>query len=70
MTDNNQESKNNLIDLQRERQRKEARNAVARAKKLTKTHKSPDRSSGAIRWYHYFQLIVFLSLVAWLMRSC
>jgi hypothetical protein len=26
--------------------------------------------SGAIRWHHYLQLILFLITVAWLMKSC
>ena len=25
---------------------------------------------GGIRWFHYAQLLVFLVLVAWLMKSC
>ncbi len=27
-------------------------------------------ASGSIRWYHYLQLILFLALVSWLMKSC
>ena len=26
--------------------------------------------SGSIRWFHYLQLILFLGLVSWLMKSC
>jgi hypothetical protein len=25
---------------------------------------------GAIRWYHYVQLLLMLGLVAWLMKAC
>lgn len=27
-------------------------------------------ATGAIRWHHYLQLILFLALVSWLMKSC
>ncbi len=70
MGDQNPDPKNNLIDLASERQRMQTRSATLRGKKLTKTHKASNKSKGGIRWYHYLQLIVFLALVAWLMRSC
>lgn len=27
-------------------------------------------ATGQIRWHHYLQLILFLALVSWLMKSC
>jgi hypothetical protein len=71
MPDNKPKSKDNLIDLASERQRMQGRSATLRGKKLTKTQKGPEKkSSKSPRWYHYLQLILFLVLIAWLMRSC
>jgi hypothetical protein len=71
MPDNKPKSKDNLIDLAAERQRMQGRSATLRGKKLTKTQKGPEKkSSKSVRWYHYLQLILFLALIAWLMRSC
>jgi hypothetical protein len=74
MPDNNPKSKDNLIDLAAERQRMQGRSATLRGRKLTKTQKGPEKkspkSSSSVRWYHYLQLILFMALIAWLMRSC
>jgi len=70
MADNNPKSKDNLINLAAERQRMQGRSATLRGKKLTKSQKGPEKSHKSVRWYHYLQLIIFLVLVAWMMRSC
>jgi hypothetical protein len=70
MAEDNPNSKDNLIDLAAERQRMRTRNATLRGKKLTKTQKGPEKPSRTVRWYQYLQLIVFLILVAWMLKSC
>ncbi len=70
MADNNPKSKDNLIDLAAERQRMQGRTATLRGKKLTKTQKGAEKSHKTVRWFHYLQLVVFLALVAWLMKTC
>lgn len=71
MVDKSPKSKDNLIDLAAERQRMQGRRPTLRGKKLTKAQKGTEkRSTQSVRWYHYVQLIVFLALVAWLLRSC
>ena len=73
MAENSPNSKNNLIDLAAKRQSmQEGRSTLLRGRKLSKTKKGAEKSakSGSIRWYHYLQLVGFLMLVAWLMRSC
>ncbi|MCX6130445.1 MAG: hypothetical protein NTX25_15455 [Proteobacteria bacterium] len=72
MDENQSKSKDNLIDLATKRKDMLGRSTLLRGKKLAKTHKNNEKQNkpGTIRWYHYLQLIVFLALVAWLMKSC
>ena len=70
MADDNPKSKDNLINLAAERQRMQGRSPTLRGKKLTKTQKGTEKSYKTLRWFHYVQFVIFLALVAWLMRTC